>query len=78
MQEQPSTQTGAPERRRRKPRSKWDIFKEAYLPLVIGALAVLMIVIFITGSLRRSAAKSKAEREASEQSSLAAESIAQE
>ena len=78
MQEQPSNQTGAPERRRRKPRSKWDIFKEAYLPLVIGALAVLMIVVFITGSLRRSAAKSKAEREASEQSSLAAESIAQE
>ena len=41
-----------PPRRRRK-RSKWQDFKEAYLPVIIVALALLMIIIFISGSISR-------------------------
>lgn len=41
-----------PPRRRRK-RTKWQNFKEAYLPVIIVALAALMIVVFITGSVSR-------------------------
>lgn len=38
---------------RRKPRSKIQIFKEAYLPAVIAGVALLLIVIFIIGSIVR-------------------------
>lgn len=41
-----------PPRRRRK-RTKWQDFKEAYLPVIIVALAALMIVAFIAGSVSR-------------------------
>lgn len=41
-----------PPRRRRK-RSKWQDFKEAYLPVIILALALVMIIVFIVGALKR-------------------------
>ncbi len=41
-----------PPRRRRK-RSKWQNFKEAYLPVIIAALALVLIVSFIVGSVNR-------------------------
>lgn len=41
-----------PPRRRRK-RSKWQIFKEAYLPVVIAIVALILIVVFIVGSVNR-------------------------
>lgn len=41
-----------PPRRRRK-RSKWQNFKEAYLPIIIIGIAGLMILIFIFGAISR-------------------------
>lgn len=41
-----------PPRRRRK-RSKWQNFKEAYLPVIIAILALVMIIMFIVGSVNR-------------------------
>lgn len=41
-----------PPRRRRK-RTKWQNFKEAYLPVIIAALALVLIVTFIVGSVTR-------------------------
>ena len=55
----------ASERRRRKPKSKIQLIKETYLPYGIAALAVLLILIFIIGSVSRAVARNKAEREAS-------------
>ncbi len=50
---------------RRKPRSKVQIFKEAYLPVIIAGVALLLIIIFIIGSITRSVQKKNAEQEAS-------------
>ena len=60
---------------RRKKRSQMQIFKEAYLPVIIAALALVLIVVFIIGSISRAVQKSKAEKDASiaASSSLAAE-----
>lgn len=41
-----------PVRRRRK-RSKWQNFKEAYLPVIIAAAALILIVTFVAGSISR-------------------------
>lgn len=43
----------APPRRRRRKRSKWQNFKEAYLPVIIAALALILIVTFVVGSVNR-------------------------
>lgn len=50
---------------RRRKRSKMQIFKEAYLPVVIAGAALLLIVIFIIGSISRSIQIKNAEKEAS-------------
>ena len=57
--------TQAPVRRQRKKRTKFQIFKEAYLPIVIVALAVILVITFIVGSVGRAVDKKKAEKEAS-------------
>ena len=54
-----------PVRRQRKKRSKFQIFKEAYLPFVIVAIALVLVVTFVIGSVSRSVARKKAEQEAS-------------
>lgn len=68
---------------RRRKRSRMQIFKEVYLPVIVAGAAILMVLIFIIGSIVRSVQKNKAEKEASiaasialeeEQSRLAAES----
>lgn len=41
-----------PPRRRRK-RTKWQNFKEAYLPVIIAALALILIIVFIVSSINR-------------------------
>lgn len=41
-----------PPRRRRK-RTKWQNFKEAYLPVIIAVLALVLIISFIVGSVNR-------------------------
>ena len=38
---------------RRRKKSKMQIFKETYLPFVILAVAVILILIFIIGALAR-------------------------
>ena len=51
-------QNTTPERRpnpRRKPRSKFQIFKEAYLPLIIVAVTFVLILVFIIGGISRAA-----------------------
>ena len=50
---------------RRRRRTKAQIFKEAYLPVIIAAVALLLISIFIVGSISRAVQKNKAEKEAS-------------
>ena len=39
--------------RRRRRRSKWQDFKEAYLPAIIVGLALILIIVFIVGSVKR-------------------------
>lgn len=40
--------------RRRKRKTKWQIFKEAYLPVLIIIVAFVLIIIFIAGAVSRS------------------------
>ena len=64
MEEQ-NHQAQRPVNPRRRKRSKWEIFKEAYLPVVIAGAAILLIIIFIIGSIVRNVERSNAERDAS-------------
>ena len=41
--------TNRPVNPRRKKRSQLQVFKEAYLPIIIAAVAVLLIIIFVVG-----------------------------
>ena len=52
-------------RPQRERRSKQEIFKETSLPLIIMAIAALLIVIFIVGSITRAIQKKHIEKEAS-------------
>lgn len=60
---------------RRRPRSKAQIFKEAYLPVIIAGIALLLILIFIIGSIVRAVQRNKYERDVNEaiSASVAAE-----
>ncbi len=49
----------------RKKRSKMQIFKEVYLPVLIAGIAVLLVVTFVIGSIVRAVQKNKLEKEAS-------------
>ena len=50
-----------PANNRRKKRTQMEIFKEAYLPAFIACAAVIMIIIFIVGSITRSIQRGKIE-----------------
>ena len=52
VQPAPEAQPAAPRRRRRK-RSKWQNFKEAYLPVIIAGVALILCVSFVAGSVSR-------------------------
>ncbi len=54
-----------PANSRRKKRDQMQIFKEAYLPVLIAGVALLMILIFIIGSISRSIEQNKLEKDAS-------------
>ena len=71
--EEPRNDAPRPVNPRRKKRSKAQIFKEAYLPVVIAGLAVILILVFIIGSISRGVQKNRAEKEASIAASIAAE-----
>lgn len=68
-------ESNRPANPRRRKRSKMQIFKEAYLPVVIVGLAIILIIVFIIGSITRSVQKNKADKAASiaASSSVAAE-----
>lgn len=55
---------------RRRQRSKFQTFKEAYLPVVIAGVALVLILIFIIGSISLNVQKNKAEAEASVSASI--------
>ena len=57
---------------RRRKRSKLQIFKETYLPLVIAGVAGLLILIFIIGSITRAIQRADAREQAQLQASIAA------
>lgn len=60
---------------RRRKRSKMQIFKETYLPVLIAGVALLLILVFIIGSITRAVQKNNAQKDANDAlaSSLAAE-----
>lgn len=50
---------------RRRKRSKFEIFKEVYLPLVIAALAAIMLLVIIIGSITRAVQRNQIAQEES-------------
>ena len=55
---------------RRRKRSKARIIKEVYLPVIISGVALLLIVVFIIGSIVRTVQKNKINKEASINASI--------
>ncbi len=51
--------------RRRRKRTKWQNFKEAYLPAIIVLVAVVCIAVFISGAIKRNTEKPDASSEPS-------------
>lgn len=49
---------------RRKRKTKVQIFKETYLPVIIAGVALILIIVFIIGSITRAVQKNRAEKEA--------------
>lgn len=72
MDEQRSNET-RPVNPRRKKRSQLQIFKEAYLPTIIACVALLLILIFVIGSITRGIQRSKYNAQASLEASIAAQ-----
>lgn len=58
---------------RRRKRDKMKIFKEAYLPVIIAGAALLLILIFVIGSIRRGMSSGKENKEASIAASISIE-----
>lgn len=57
----------------RRKRSRAQVFKESYLPVIIAGIALVLIIVFIVGAITRNSQKRKLEKEASIQNSIAAE-----
>ena len=51
---------------RRRTRSKMQVFKETYLPAIIIGIAVILVIVFIAGSITRASQRKKAEKAAQE------------
>ncbi len=58
---------------RRRRRTKMQNFKEAYLPVVIAGAAVVLVLIFMIGSITRAVQKNQAEKQALAQEAIAAQ-----
>ena len=58
---------------RRKQRTQMQIFKEAYLPVIIAGVALLMILIFIIGSIVRGVQRNKLNAQLEQEASIAAQ-----
>ncbi len=63
---------------RRRKRSKAQIFKETYLPTIIAGLAMVLILIFIIGSVTRSIQRKNKEKQERYEASIAASIAKQE
>ncbi len=74
MEEQ-FNESNRPVNPRRKKRTQMQIFKETYLPVLIAGVALVLIIVFIIGSITRGVQKNKAEEAAriAASSSVAAE-----
>ena len=72
MDEQQNTEH-RPVNPRRKRKTQTEIFKEAYLPALIACAAVVLIIIFIIGSITRSIQRNKLDAQLATQSSEATE-----
>ncbi len=70
--EQMRNDDGQQTRPRRKPRTQMEIFKEAYLPVIIAGAALLMILVFVIGSIVRGVQQRKYDQQISLASSIAA------
>ena len=68
--------TDCPVNPRRRRRSKSQIFREAYLPVIIAGAVIVLILVFIIGSISRGIQKHNAEKQEQLEASIAA-SIAQ-
>lgn len=44
---------------RRRKRTRWEIFRDAYLPVVIAGVAVILILVFLVGSIVRAVQRAK-------------------
>ena len=71
--EQQNLGSNRPIRQRRRKRSQFEIFKETYLPAAIVCVALLMILIFIIGSISHAVQRGKLER--SRQEALAQQQL---
>lgn len=58
---------------RRRKRTRLDIFKETYLPPAIVCVALLMILVFIIGSITRGIQRSIVKKEIAQQASISAQ-----
>lgn len=59
------TNENRPANPRRRPRSQAQIFREVYLPAIIAGIAVILILIFIIGSIVRAVQRKNYERDVS-------------
>lgn len=62
---------------RRRRRSQAEIFKESYLPVIIGAVALIMILVFIIGSISRAIQQGNQAKQDAINASIAAAEEAQ-
>ena len=58
--------------RRRRKKSKLQIFKEAYLPAILACLTLIMLIYFCAGAIGNAIARKKVNDEAAKESALAA------
>lgn len=71
--EQQHNNTPRPVNPMRRKRSRAQVFKESFLPVIIAGIALVLIIVFIVGAITRNSQKRKLEKEASVQASIAAE-----
>ncbi len=63
--EEKFNESNRPVNPRRKKRTQMQIFKETYLPVIIAGVAIILIIVFIIGSITRAVQKNNAEEAAS-------------
>ncbi len=71
--DEPRNDMPRPVNPRRRKKTKFQIFKETYLPFIIVGLALVLILIFIIGAITRGVQKNRAEKQAEQEASIALE-----